>query len=250
MTCFGTKSRCANGFTLAELLVATTLIAIIMSSVYTVFSTAISTWRSAESNYATFEDSRLALGLLFRELQAVCPGADYLFTGGKDELEFYTLAAPMNVEDAGEGARILWVHYRIRGTGDAKYLEREEAVVLSPLPPRPAGIGEPVDIEKLKLGRKHEFVLASGVRSFKMQYFWAPPLMPRDPSSPPSPVEPIILDENPQGYGIPKGMRMTLALENGTAPEGHSTFTNALVFRAPTSPLPLPLEERYRQSGR
>ncbi len=250
MTYFRTKPKSADGFTLAELLVATTLIAIIMSSVYTIFSSAISSWRAGESNYATYEDSRLALGLMFRELQAVCPGADYLFTGGKDELEFYTLAAPMNVEDAGEGARILWVHYRVRGDGNRKYLEREEAVVLSPLPPRPTVIGEPVNIEKLRLGRKYKFLLAGGVRSFKMQYFWAPPLVPADPSGPPPRVEPIILDENPQGYGIPKGMRMTLALDNVVAPDGLSTFTNALVFRAPTSPLPLPLEEQYRQSGR
>ncbi len=42
------------GFTLVELIVASTLLTIVLAGVYTTFSSSVRVWRSGESNYHTY----------------------------------------------------------------------------------------------------------------------------------------------------------------------------------------------------
>ena len=103
-----------HGFTLIELIVASTLMALVLSGVYLTFSTAVRSWRQGEANYATYEDARRALGLLDRELHAIPADAIHLMIGTRDSLEFVTLAQPLDVETASS-ERLLRVQYRFKG---------------------------------------------------------------------------------------------------------------------------------------
>ena len=85
--------------------------ALVLSGVYLTFSTAVQSWRSAEANYATYEDARRALGLLERELHNIPRDATHLMIGKRDTIEFVTVAQPLDVETA-PSARLLHVQYR------------------------------------------------------------------------------------------------------------------------------------------
>ncbi|MCP4641108.1 MAG: prepilin-type N-terminal cleavage/methylation domain-containing protein, partial [bacterium] len=50
-----TKKRHNAGFTLAELLVATTLTVLVMGGVYVAFSSSIRLWRLGEANLRTYQ---------------------------------------------------------------------------------------------------------------------------------------------------------------------------------------------------
>lgn len=220
------------GFTLAELLVATTLLAIVMTAVYTAFGSTLRAWRLGEANLHTFQDARTALSIMSRELNCALGGAEHLFQGKDDEFEFFTVSPPMNVAK-GEGARVLWVKYRYNRTG--KSLVRQEAIVEKPLPLRPPE-GEKVDEGRIKLGRKHKYDLASdSVLGFKVKYYWIPPVE-RKPDAPPEWIEPIVLDESREDWGLPQGIQVKLTLKDINSESGKTTFTYRMSFRGPTTP--------------
>lgn len=227
-----------SGFTLVELVVATTLMALVFSGVYLTFATAVRSWRSAESNYATYEDARRALGVLERELHCIPSDAIHLTLGRQDSIEFVTLAQPMNVETAPSDA-LIQVTYSLKGDE----LVREEAPVEGalPMPPVPPSRDLPAGV---KVGRRSTFVLAQGVRSFQFTYSWAGENPPAAPGMPPPPA-PIATDVNAV-YVLPEVVSVALQLDDPGNATGASTFTSVVTFRGPTSPIPDDLKLRER----
>lgn len=221
-----------RGFTLAELIVAATVLTLVMTSVYVAFGNTLRAWRLGESHLATYQNGRTALSVLSRELGCMLGGAEHLFQGTHDEVEFFTVAPPMNV-DKGEGSRVLWVHYRFNRTG--KSFVREEAIVLKPLPLKRADDGK-VDRTRVKLGRKKKFELVSeGVVGLDLTYFWIPPHQQK-PNEPPQWLDPIVLKESREGWGLPQGIKVDLTLKDTTSESGKTRFSLRTSFRGPTTP--------------
>lgn len=222
-----------GGFTLIELIVATTVLTVVMTAVYHAFGTTLRVWRLAEVHQQTYQDARIALSTMTRELNCILGGTEYLFQGEDDELEFFAVTPPMNV-DKGEGAQVLWIRYRYNGAADT--LIREERIVEGPIPTRRRGF-EPdeFDMGRIRMGRKHKFDVASDVRGFDIEYRWIPPHVYK-PDEPPEWLEPIVLDHSEQDWGLPQGLRLTLTLDNPEVDGGRRNFTTALAFRGPTTP--------------
>lgn len=226
------------GFTLVELIVASTLLTIVLAGVYTTFSTSVRVWRSAESNYQTYEGARRAFGFLVRELRAIPQDALHLVKGSEDTIEFVTLAQPMYVEDA-RSERLMFVRYRLvsGGRDGGMMLRREEALVEGPLPlDRQAdGLGQPLGIT---LGRPHDFELASGVEDLSFYYMWAV-AQPQLSNARPAWAE-IVGDGVVEG-GLPEAIEVTLVLHDPGNVSGdfESTFTDVVTFRGGSSPVPM-----------
>lgn len=241
----------SSGFTLAELIVATTMMAIVMATVYTTFSTAIRTWRMGETNYQTYEDARSTLGLLTRELQGVPPGTMHLFEGRGNQITFFTVSPPMNVED-GKGPRVLKVRYSLKSGSrrEGKTMRREEWVLESPLPPATPR-DEPPKRERIKLGRRQEFELAQGVTDFQIRYIWVP-FPPQEErlnnAGPPEPLKLQVVDRNPEGSGLPDGLEIRLVLLDEGADRGETTFQTTVAFRGPTSGISRDMNESWLNS--
>lgn len=234
-----------GGFTLAELIVATTMISIVMAGVYTAMHTAVNVWRYGETDYDRYDDARYALGLFTREMQAV-PGGTYpWFIGTDDEVEFFTMSQPMDVEE-GTAQRALRVSYRLSGQSgkEGRQFVREEQIVESGLP-------YSVDCEdarrsgRTKLARKHEITLATNVKDLKIQYHWAPPSPPRNPAEPPPWLDMIIEDQNKKCWGLPQGISIELEMNGMSSESEPKTFTQYIAFRGSTSPLPRDLYDAF-----
>lgn len=248
------------GFTLAELTVASTLIAIVMAGVYAAVSTSIRSWRGGESSYQTYEDARLTLGLLATELRNIPFEAQGWLegtskrSGALDALEFYTLSPPMDVE-TGEGPMLLKVRYELkrvgmRKKGDARsmyVLIREERLVEGPLPQAP-GCNAAEGGGRVKLGRRHSFEVAGNIESFRIDYFWEPPLPRRTPATPPPPTTLIERSANPVCWGLPKRIDLALTLfDDGALDREEITeFVESIVFRGNTPELPQEIREELR----
>jgi prepilin-type N-terminal cleavage/methylation domain-containing protein len=219
-----------RGFTLAELIVASTLITIIMTAVYTTFSSTLRVQRLGEDHLHTYQDARTALSVLQRELNCIVGGTEYLFEGESDEFAFFSVTPPLNTEN-GKGPQVLWIKYRYSRSDNV--LVREEAVVEDALPIRREG-EEELDRERVKLGRKRKFDFATGVLGFDVWYYWVPKPPDRPFGTPPIQVEPIVLEENRQGWGLPQGMKVAMTLEDPNSTTGEATFLATVTFHGPT----------------
>ncbi len=230
--------RHSAGFTLVELIVASTLMTIVLAGVYTTFSTSVRVWRSGESNYQTYEDARRDFGFLVRELRAIPQDARHFVNGSEDRIEFITFARPMRVEN-GDWERLMRVRYRLvsERRGGAMTLEREEALVEGPLPM--AGqiddLGQPL---KIAMGRSYDFSLASGVKGLSFYYMWAIG-KPHLPNVPPAWAE--IIGDSVVAGRLPETIEVTLVLHDPGSVSGgfESTFTDVVTFRSGSSPVPL-----------
>ena len=220
------------GFTLAELIVASTLIAIVMTAVYSSFSSTTRTWRAAETQTHTRQQARAAFDIMLKELSCIVGGSEHLFEGKDDEFEFFAIVPPMDLEEDEEGARVMWVRYRYNRSG--KTLVREEAEVQEPLPLTLPDEEEPEE-GRVKKGRKHKFVLASNVRGFDVTYYWIPPYE-RNWDEPPEWIEPLVKESNEAGWGLPQGIRVELTLDHPSLPEETVSFASRVTFRGPTTP--------------
>lgn len=252
--------RRQRGFTLIELLVAVTLLSIVMAALYSAFSSTIQMWKRGETNFETYQDARLALSILSRELQNVVAGSEYMFTGTKDSLTFYAAITPMDV-DEGEHTRLAQITYRLK-QDPAQHmwsLVREESIVEGTLPVVTKDSGD-LDSSALKLGKEHLFDLVGKVWDFKLTYLWLRPtkggpatLSASDAAGAAAPggqggarpasgnstgggMELVEKDDNPRGTGLPAGVRVTLVVDDETKPRGRTTFTDEIVFSTPTTP--------------
>lgn len=232
-------NKAARGFTLAELIVATTLMAIVMTTVYTVFHTAIQTWRVADAGYAPYRDARLAMQMLDRDLRSVPQHAMHLFQGTEDRLEFVTLTAPMNVED-DPAPRMMLVEYRLTaGRGpEGRRLIREEAPIQGPLP----GVNREVRAGLISTGRDKDFVIAEGVKEFELTYRWAPPHRRTD-----SPAELELIQTSAAHAALPRAIGIRLRFAD-TDTLGSGLEVSALVVpRGQTSPVPEAVLDQWRR---
>jgi len=194
-----------KGFTLIEVLVAMTVFAVVMTAVYAAFQTGARVWRNAEENMQMFQDARVALTLLTRELRCAFPEAGYLFQGvddrsgdrDNDRIEFFAVRPPLDPSQ-GQEARIMKISYYIdqaRG-GRGYVLRRQEQIVTGPIPTQEqfAKLGKK---EKLiKMEKPWRCILATNVESLDFQYMWKQEWVP-------------FCD---QGFGLPEVIEVTLAL--------------------------------------
>ena len=57
---------------------------------------------------------------------------------------------------------------------------------------------------------------------------------PQPAGEPPVRIEPVVLEENRQRWGLPQGVRVSLTLEDVNAESGRTTFDTAVTFRGKT----------------
>lgn len=244
------------GFTLAELLVAATLLSAVMAAVYVAFSGTARIARMGEENLVTMQQARIALDVMERDLHGVLPYSWHLFEPGSSSFGLYTLTSSMQA-DIGEFPRMLWVNYRLRRNNQqrAAVLVREERVVEGPLPLKLPGTDEPIDIA-IKTGRNRAFDMAEGIESLKIEYVWV--VAPEDAApveeAPqgedggstfdagseaasgdvvvPEPAQVVVREDVPEDWELPQAIRITLTVFDTSAPSGRTTFTSHVVFRA------------------
>ncbi len=228
------RSRAAeSGFTLAELLVAVTLMSIVMSSVYTLTHASIRTWRHVEDGYDMHLEARSVMTLFSHEYNNLVGRAAHLFEGDKDEITLFVVAQPLDL-DQGEGARLMRVIYSYNRS--KRTLDREEALVDAALPQRPP-YGEELDRTRIKLARRHRTTVAENVTRFSLRYIWAP--VPKEPKPDQPPVhEPLIYQErHVSRWGLPQAVEITLELRDPADTTSRYALTTVLPMRAPSQRL-------------
>ena len=223
-----------TGFTLAELLVATVLLSVVMSSVYTMFYAVLVPWRAVENDYDAYRAARNAMTLIDREVNNIVPGAWHLFEGKDDETTLFVVSEPMDVEKS-EGRHVMRVRYafkKAKGT-----LVREEALVMSPLPlpPQP---GKEIESSRLKLKDKQDFVIATNVEDYSVRYVWLPQPPNRKATDPPVPIKPMYTTQHNTKWGIgyPQAIEFTLKLRDPEKKGGFQTVTKTIPLPGKVGP--------------
>ncbi len=86
-----------KGFTLVEVLVVVTILSVLVLSLYTVFKSGVDAWSKSEAHLEIFQNARVILDQISRELPGAFVGGDAEFTGNdgvgensSDTLEFIT----------------------------------------------------------------------------------------------------------------------------------------------------------------
>jgi prepilin-type N-terminal cleavage/methylation domain-containing protein len=204
------RRRRQAGFTLAELIVATTVLSIAMTAVYSLLYTSIAAWRQVDQGFNAPQHARLALTYLQRDLQSSSVRASHLFEGDDKSVTLFLVARPMDVEE-DQGPRLMRVRYRYKASTDE--LIREEAMVKTALPNRPPE-GKKVDPARIELSDESEFVVARNVERFELRYLWAPYPQWEDQKAPPPRVEPLIAQRNKEGWGLPTAIEVQLSIED------------------------------------
>lgn len=177
------RNRAAQawGFTLVELLVSVTMMVLILSAAYMAFSGAVRLYRHSEQGADRYQDIRLALVRLERDIAGIPPSGWLLFEGADDHIRLLTIAVPMDV-DSPAVPRLEYVTWRlVRERGARTFsLTREEAPLEAP-PDLPGAEVEPGELAKidparlalrLQAGKTHAFPLAGGIRSLAFRYEW------------------------------------------------------------------------------
>lgn len=252
------------GFTLAELLMASLLLSLVLGGLFVSFDSSIKLWRNGEANLRTYQDGRTACAIMSRELNCLAWPGLHLMEGEDDEIVFYAVVPPMDVEEES-GPRLMQVTYRLKrqsGTR-SRVLLREERIVESPLPAPPEEGQEPGPF-KLGLGREQEFELAGGVLDFELRYFTQPEesalteeveskreearrALARNPAlsfaanahEEQGPFK--MADEFNGGETVLEGIAIELTLEDPRAEEGRTVFRTAVVLRRPETAFLMPV---------
>lgn len=222
------KRRMRQGFTLAELLVATTLLSIVMASVYVLFNSSLRAWRTVESGFDAHLEARAFMSIFSHEYGNLVVQAGHLFEGKDDTITMFVVAQPEDLEE-GQGRRLMRVEYSYSRGKNA--VMREEAFVESALPGLPAD-NQPVKKERIKVGKKHRTVLVNNATAFKIRYIWVPLPENWDPKTPPPPVPPVYMDRHQQRWGLPQAVEITLEVANPKDPEDKYAVTSTFPMRA------------------
>lgn len=195
-----------KGFTLLELLVATVLLSLVMSAIYTLFHTTIGTWRGVEERFTPYPDARNTLGMIQREYENYVWPVAHLMEGRQNEVTLFVVSEPMDVGRA-EGRHVMRVRYYLSN----RRLMREEALVEMALPVKPPE-GRELARERIRIGRRNAFLLADNVRSFRIGYIWVPYPDDRDIDYPPEWMEEIMVHTHRERWGLPQGLEIQLTL--------------------------------------
>lgn len=229
-TCARTRANTRLGFTLAELLVAVTLMSVVMSSVYALTHASLRTWRHVEDGYDVHLEARGVMSLFSHEYNNIVGRAAHLFEGDKDEITMFVVAQPLNL-DQGEGPRLMRVIYSYNRS--QRTLEREEALVDAALPQRPLS-DEELDRTRIRLSRRYKTTVADNVSSFSLRYIWAPLTEDPDPDRPPVHEPLIYQDRHNSLWGLPQAVEVNLELRDPGDRETRYPLTTVLPMRAPT----------------
>lgn len=219
------------GFTLTELLVATLLMSVVMTAVYTLFNSATQTWRTSQDGFNAQHDAMNAMTIIEREVNNYAARADYLMQGTSDEVTLYVVSEPMNVEEA-EGRHLMRVRYR--HNRNRSELIREESIAESPLPRYP-GHDRDVNWKSPKFKDEEDFVIARNVSDFSIRYIWTPLEIGRDIKLPPPPVEWRYEEKHKEKYFLPQAIEVTLEFENPEIRGETESVTQVFPFRAPNT---------------
>lgn len=222
------RNNAKRGFTLAELVVASTLMSIVMIGVYTTFHTAILHWRAGSANEKTYTDARRIFTIMENDLSGI-PNDPFLvdatryFIGNDNELTFASVIRPMNVkEEAIESLHI--VRYSLNNNT----LIREEAPIEGSIIKRMDTLTDLSDDPTLELGRSYERVIADDVLAIRYTYLWRP-----DGPTDRNDVywTPVIERPNVTSM-LPPGLRIEILIhdpaKDSEAP--YTRFTKTLVF--------------------
>jgi len=218
-----TKKR---GFTLIELLVALTIFSVVMTAVYASFKSTVDAWRDGEANMRAYQDARMALGLMAKELRSCAPIAGHYFIGeshgtsvrNRDEIEFFTIAPSLD-PDRDDETVLLKVSYSLGGTRTRNVytLDREEAGVRGKIPSiKEVERGRD---ERVKTEKPSEVIVAEGVTSLKFEYLW----------------DEKWFNACEKGQGLPKLVRITMRVRDEAGMKGDEiefTTTVAIPFSA------------------
>ncbi len=227
------KNRALTGFTLMELLVASAVLSIVLSSVYILFHSSIRTWKRLETGINPEQDARLIMRLISRDVNNLIAPAGHLFEGDKRSMTLFTTVEPFD-KDTGEGTHLMRIEYRYDKTN--KELEREEALVETALPKFPPP-GKELDRSRIKFKRKKKFTIASGVEDFEISYIWIPLQDTQTLDQPPPPVEPIKMEQHKLCWWLPQGIEVKFSLKDPDKPEGKMEFSEIFPIRAPSAHL-------------
>lgn len=198
------RQRRQAGFTLAELLVASVLISIVMASVYTLFHSAVGTWRTLENDYDAYAEMRNAFTIIEQDIANAHRPAWHLFEGEKDEFTLFVITRPMDVEE-DLGPHLMRVRYYYnQGKNE---IVREEAMVEAALPKAPPRYQD-LDRSRIKLKNEEKFVIASNVERFRVGYVWVPRKKRENPSDPPQRIPPLIVHRHEERWGIPQALEL------------------------------------------
>ena len=116
------------GFTLIELLIALLLIAIISTAFLGLFKRGGLVWQKGEKRVQSYQNTRIILGQLSRELPAVYVGPENNFDGKSDEIVFYANIWSGDSVGAAEG--LVKLGYK-KDAGGENILDRLYKVDLS-----------------------------------------------------------------------------------------------------------------------
>ena len=224
------------GFTLAELVVATTLMSIVLLGVYTSFHSTILHWRNGSANVGTYYDARRVFTILEHDLGGIPINEEGIdarpfFWGNTSRVELMTVIQPMNVQDDAI-QRLMQVKYRLVNGA----LIREERALMGPLAGA-SGMDGRIDRDRLQLGRPFEGVVAEGVIDFRLRYIWTP-RRPVNEAYEPTWVN--LVENDTAEYRLPDGIVVELVLyDPAKAPGAQATrFTKTFVFNGESSPAP------------
>jgi type II secretory pathway pseudopilin PulG len=114
-----------SGFTLAELLVAMTMMITVLFALYSIFDTSVRILRSGNDELKAVENARLGLERMEREIRAAYPRDDgtLISVGGTDEITF------QNMPDSGPPETITYS----LSSGSSSYLRRNGQRLVGPL---------------------------------------------------------------------------------------------------------------------
>ncbi|HNZ49515.1 MAG TPA: prepilin-type N-terminal cleavage/methylation domain-containing protein [Candidatus Hydrogenedentes bacterium] len=223
-----THATDVRGFTLMELLVATVLLSLVMSSVYSLTHASLRTWRSVEGGVDMHLGARSFFTLFSHEYNSIVGRAEHLFEGDNKSITMFVVAQPMDL-DEGEGSRLMRVTYSYNRS--KKTIEREEALVTGALPTRPPQ-DEQLDRSRIKLQRRYKSTVAENVGQFEITYIWVPLSDQITPGLPPEPEPPIYKKESRERWGLPQGIRLEVEMRDPDNKEKTYQFNTVLPMRA------------------
>ena len=107
-----------NGFSLLELLIAMTIFVVVAVVLYSSFASGINVWRQAKSSFDTYQNARLSLEIIARDLRNSISYEGLEFSGEKDRVSF---AGLINCAEPGEPEilKIGKISYYFEETEDA-----------------------------------------------------------------------------------------------------------------------------------
>jgi len=144
-----------KGLTVIELLVALTIFAIVAVAIYSVFSTGIIGWKKGEAAVSLFQEIRLSLDSIAREMRNQVSYNEVKLVGKADEVYFISVI-PFPEEGKSEYMRLAKIKYFLEERENNLSLFRERVWV-----PSLEEVSEE-EIDKMKL--------ISGIKSFDFQY--------------------------------------------------------------------------------